>query len=258
MSFDSGKKLGLTASILYLTVPIITVALYVIFIFSLFSSVTTLTSRSTTTPLFSPFAFSFGILWAVIIVLGLLGLVSLILFIIAMYQLSHYYNEPGIFKNVIYSLIVSIVGGVALIITMIAVIFLSLTSSIGRTSSAAPTFGVFIIAFIAIVVVALVVGIVSALLNKRAFNLLGAKSGVRSFDTAGLLLLIGVIIPIVSWIGWIFAAIGFNQLKPKPIENQTIYSTAPPSPTQVKFCHNCGASNNITSIYCKNCGQPLQ
>ncbi len=92
-----------------------------------------------------------------------------------MNQLSHYYSEPGIFRNVIYSLIVSIVGGVALIITMIAVFFVSLTSSIGRTSSAAPTFGAFIIALIAIVLVALVIGIASALLNKRAFNLLGSK-----------------------------------------------------------------------------------
>ena len=121
-----------------------------------------------------------------------------------------------------------------------------------------PLLEFFIIVSIAIVALTLVVGIVSALLNKRAFNLLSAKSGVGNFDTAGLLLLIGVIIPIVSWIGWIFAAIGFNQLKPKPLENQTIYSTAAPSPTQVKFCPNCGASNNINSIYCKNCGQPLQ
>jgi len=81
---------------------------------------------------------------------------------------------------------------------------------------------------------------------------------VHSFDTAELLLLIGVIIPIVSWIGWIFAAIGFNQLKPKPLENQPIYSTTAPPPTQVKFCPNCSASNDINSLYCKNCGKSLQ
>jgi uncharacterized membrane protein len=61
----------------------------------------------------------------------------------------------------------------------------------------------------------------------RAFNKLAEKSGDDNFKTAGLLYLLGTVLTIVLigglliWIAWIFAAMGFNSLKPKE----------PPAPT---------------------------
>ena len=63
---------------------------------------------------------------------------------------------------------------------------------------------------------ALAFGIVNGLLYMRAFNKLKEKSGVDNFGTAGLLYLIGVFIPLITWIAWIFAAMGFNKLKAAP------------------------------------------
>ena len=63
----------------------------------------------------------------------------------------------------------------------------------------------------------------------RAFNLLGEKSGVHSFNTAGTLYIIGAVLELVGigaiilWIAWILAASGFNALKPKPVETAPTY-----------------------------------
>jgi ribosomal protein L40E len=128
-------------------------------------------------------------------------------------------------------------------------------NTVVSTPTAVPSFVLtFIIVLIVAFAVAIAMGVVSALLYKRAFNKLAEKSGVHSFDTAGLLILIGVFIPFVSWVGWIFAASGFNTLKPKPYSPMP---TAPTITTQIKFCLNCGMANNVNAAYCKNCGKQL-
>ena len=75
-------------------------------------------------------------------------------------------------------------------------------------------------------------GIVNGVLYMRAFNKLKEKSGVDNFGTAGLLYLIGVFIPLITWIAWIFAAMGFNKLKAAPAAPQHVpYSVQPPLST---------------------------
>ncbi|MGD0644174.1 MAG: DUF996 domain-containing protein [Candidatus Bathyarchaeia archaeon] len=260
MSFESGKKLGLIATIIYVTMPAILAVLYGFFIFSLIAAFSFAFRGGGST---SPFGFSFlsfGIIEIAFAVVGLISLIGLIMFIVAMYQLSQYYNEPGIFKNTICSLVVSIVGGVTLIATVLAVIISTITiQRVSTTPTLSPAAGLFSIGLLAIIGIAFVIGIVSALFYKRAFNKLGEKSGVHSFDTAGLLILIGVIIPLVSWIGWIFAISGFYSLKPKPTESSFAYYTNPTAPptTLNKNCPHCGTANSIDATYCKNCGNKL-
>ena len=69
---------------------------------------------------------------------------------------------------------------------------------------------------------ALAFGIVNGVLYMRSFNKLKEKSGVDNFGTAGLLYLIGVFIPIIAWIAWIFAAMGFNKLKAAPATHRML------------------------------------
>lgn len=256
MSLESGRKLGLTASLINVIVPIVTVALYGFFLFSLISTITNAITGRGSTPIPSGLPFlSFGIIWIALVAVGIISFVGLILFIVAMHQLSQYYNEPIIFRNIIYSLVISIVGAVVLVAILFAVIASTLMNTVVSTPTAASSFvSTFIIALIVVIAVAIAIGVVSALLYKRAFNKLAEKSGVHSFDTAGLLILIGVFIPIVSWVGWIFAASGFNALKPKPYSPMP---TAPTITTQIKFCRNCGMANNVNAAYCKNCGKQL-
>ena len=70
--------------------------------------------------------------------------------------------------------------------------------------------------------------IVNGWLYMRAFNKLKEKSGVDNFGTAGILYLVGSIVPIVGWIAWIFAAMGFQKLKPASTSPTVSYSTQPP------------------------------
>jgi uncharacterized membrane protein len=199
--------------------------------------------------------------------MGVAGIIAYILFIVAMYQLSHYYNEPGIFKNILYAVILNIVG----VIVVLGLVFAFILSSIGgiaQTSTPSivtPFVTQIIISYVAVIGVAVVFGIVSAVLYMRAFNKLADKSGVGSFKTAGLLYLIGAL-PIVgiggliSWIAWIFAAMGFHKLKPSSATTPTVsYPTQPLSSTaQTERCPNCGTENSADAIYCRTCGKILQ
>ncbi len=257
MSFESGRKLGLLSSLIFVIAPVVAVVLDGFLFFSLISAFSrTISNGATTvgTPILS-----IGVIWVTLVAIGLASLLGLIMFIVSMYQLSHYYNEPGIFKNIVYALIV-IAAGVA---TYAAVLIASLISAAAnsRATTTTPQTGLLLFGFLGVFGIFFVVVVLGTFFCKRAFDKLGEKSGVHSFDTAGLLILIGVIIPVVSWVGWIFALSGFNSLKAKSPESSSTYYTvpaAPPTTMQNKYCPYCGTSNNIDAAYCKNCGKQLQ
>ncbi len=227
-------------------------------IFSVFFS--TLSNRGTTVG--SPFVYT-AIVQIALVGIVLINLVGFIMFVVSTYELGHYYNEPGIFKNIVYAIITAIVGGIVFAIILVA---LFAKSALSRATAASPSIaaqsaGFAVLGIFGIIGALFVVVLLANIFLRRTFIKLAGKSGVQSFDTAGLLILIGTIIPLVSWIGWIFAASGFNSLKPKPTENSSAYYTSPtaiPIATQNKNCPYCGTANNINAIYCKNCGKQLQ
>jgi uncharacterized membrane protein/ribosomal protein L40E len=180
-----------------------------------------------------------------------------------MYELSHYYNEPGIFRNILYALIIGIVGVVVIVAVTLAFAFAAFANGVAASSASSlglSFFGVIIGATIA----GFVVAIVSAIFVMRAFNKLGDKSDVHNFNTAGILILIGAIIPVVgsiiSWIGMIFVLLGFFSLKPKPDVTST-YSGMPSAlsinQNMIK-CPQCGAENSINAEFCWSCGKQLK
>ena len=264
MSFELGRKLGLTASIISVIVPVITVILYGLLFLSLFGIISSaLTGKSQT---FGGLQFP-ALIETGFIAIGIIGLIGIVLFLVAMNSLSQYYSEPGIFKNALYGFLINIIGVAALIVIVFALIF---TTIVSPATSSTPVFSgaAFITMLLGVVVAALVISIASAVFYMRAFNKLGEKSGVHSFNTAGLLYLIGTVLTIVLvgsllvWIAWIFALSGFSSLKPKTAEPLTVsYSTQPPlayGQTQNKFCQYCGAEIPPDSVYCANCGKQLQ
>ena len=89
MSFESGKKLGLTASIINLIVPVIMVVLYGFFILSLISAASAAFAGKGNISPFGPLLSS-GAISIVFIGLGLLELAGFVFFVVVMYQLSHY------------------------------------------------------------------------------------------------------------------------------------------------------------------------
>ena len=258
MSLESGRKFGYYASLINVIMPIIAIVSVVAIIFSIIASAVTGIANGSVGPAFSVL----GGLIIFVIAMAAVGIAGFIMFMYAMYSLSNYYKEPAIFKNVLYAFIVSLVSGAVVVALEFAAV-ISAFAGIFPTntpSSVTPAFPQFIIAYVVVIGVAFAFGVVNGVLYMRAFNKLKEKSGVDNFGTAGLLYLIGVFIPFIAWIAWIFAAMGFNKLKTAPSASTYVpYSTQPPlsTITQTKRCPNCGAENRADALYCSNCGKLL-
>jgi len=261
MSLDTGKKLGITAGIIAVIAPVIVVSLYVALFISIIGSISSTFTNGGVFP--TNLAASMGAILLALVAVGIIGIIGLILFLISMYELSHYYSEPGIFRNIIYALITGIVGVVVLVSITIALAFATVAN--GLTPSSTPSLGLsFIGFFIRVAIGSIIVAIVSAFFVMRAFNKLGDKSDIHRFNTAGILILVGSIIPVIGpvllWIGYIFVLSGFVSLKPKPTETST-YSAMPSAPfvnQNVIKCPQCGAENSINSEFCWSCGKQLK
>jgi uncharacterized membrane protein len=259
MSLESGRKFGYYASLINVILPIVAIINVIAIIVSIIATSATRIVNGPTGPAFSVF----GGLIIFLIIMVATGIAGFIMFMYSMYSLSNYYKEPAIFKNVLYAFIVNLVSGAVVVILEFAVLLSAFSGfySIATPESATPAFTQIIFTYVAVIVVALAFGIVNGVLYMRAFNKLKEKSGVDNFGTAGLLILIGVFIPIISWIAWIFAAMSFKKLKVAPTPTPYApYSVYPPlsTTTQIKCCPNCGAENLTDALYCSSCGKPLQ
>jgi uncharacterized membrane protein len=256
VSLETGKKLGFAASIINLVTPIVIVAVYVGFFVSLLSSIPSTISGGYTGGATNNYLSSLGFLGA-IIGLCIVSSIGYIFYMVSMYNLSKYYHEPGIFRNLIKAFLITIVGSVIAGIVLVATLIISI-GTIAPAPTSSTTFPIIwnLLIIIGMIGGMLAIGIYSVVLTRRAFNLLADKSGVDNFRTAGLLFLIGIIIPLVAWIGWIFAAMGYRKLTPTPPANAYFapqYVTSPNGP--VKRCPNCGTTNNPDAIYCLSCGK---
>jgi len=256
MSIESGRKFGYYASLINVILPIVAIISVVAIIFSIIASTVTGIVNGSVGPAFSVF----GGFIVFIIAIVAVSLAGFIMFMYAMYSLSNYYKEPAIFKNVLYAFILSIVSGAVVVILEITVL-ISVFAGFSSINTPSPVTSPFTLLTYVVLAVAIAFGIVNGVLYMRAFNKLKEKSGVDNFGTAGLLILIGVFIPLIGWIAWIFAAMGFNKLKADPAATPYIpYSVQPPLTPQIqtKRCPNCGAENRADALYCSNCGKPLQ
>jgi uncharacterized membrane protein len=267
VSLETGKTLGLISSLIFVVVPAVTISLLIAFISSIFSLIQ-LNGLNGSTPQLGGLAV-FGVGFSIsMVALAVVALVGLILLLIAMKNLAKYYNEPGIFKNILYAVIINVVT-VGVVVALEFALIIPTARNISTSFTTANPSSVFsevFLSFIAVIIVAMVLLIISAFLVMRSFNLLGEKSEVDSFKTAGLLYFIGVLLSIVviggiiAWIGFIFAAIGFHRLKPLPPTSVPITypsQAAAPITIQTKRCPFCQTENRMEATYCRFCGKPL-
>ena len=173
-----------------------------------------------------------GFLWSF---LGILSLIGIILLLIGLKGLANFYKEDGIFNNALYSIIIIIVG----CIVGIGVIVVSAVSALADLgidwanmedwanvgTDVANVFTDFDFGAIMTLLGALLIGliifyivlIISMYFFRKSMNQLSEKSGVSLFSTAGLLMLIGAVIPVIGlliiWIGAILATVAFFQMK---------------------------------------------
>lgn len=265
MSLESGRKLGLIASLIAIGVPVVTVILYGFLILSLFGVFSSAVTGGS--PTLGGSFFSVGIIIA-FVVIGVVGIAGVVLFLVSMHRLSQYYSEPGIFKNALYGFLISIVGAAVIFVAILVLLFATVLSIAAHPITSSSPFG-FAIAILGVGVAAFVMTIVSAVFYKRAFDELGEKSGVSSFGTAGTLYLVGTALTIILvgsiiiWVAWIEAASGFYSLKPKTDAPPAVPHYIPQQPAAItaaekKYCVYCGEEISLDSLFCPHCGKPVQ
>ena len=178
---------------------------------------------------------------------GLLSLIGLILLLVGLKGLAAHYKEDGIFNNALYAVIIAIVGCVI----GVGVIAASAVSALAELdidwaniedwanvgTDVANVVSDFDFGTIAALLGALLIGlvilyvvmIISMIFFRKSMNQMSAKSGVGLFSTAGLLMLIGAIIPVIGWlllwIGAILITVAFFQMK----EEDTTSATTQPA-----------------------------
>lgn len=154
---------------------------------------------------------------------GLLDLIGIILILIAMKGFADNYKESGIFNNVLYGFILTIIG----LIVAVAVAFVTILAALADlgldfanlsgwvtqlpellTTSMDALFKI-IGGILAAGIIVFIFAIVSAIFYRKSLGLLASKTGVGMFSTAGLLLLIGAVLTIALGLGFILIWIAF-------------------------------------------------
>ena len=173
-----------------------------------------------------------GIFWSFS---GIVSLIGIILLLIGLKGLASFYSEDGIFSNALYSILIGIVGCIVGV-GVVAVSAVSALADIGIDwaniedwanvgTDVANVVTDFDFSVLATLLCALLIGliifyvvtIVAMCFFRKSMNQLSSKSGTGLFSTAGLLMLIGAVIPaiglLIIWIGAILATIAFFQMK---------------------------------------------
>ncbi|MCW4025623.1 MAG: DUF996 domain-containing protein [Candidatus Bathyarchaeota archaeon] len=226
--------------------------------------------------------------------LGLAGFVGIILFLVSMFGLSRDYKEHGIFNNILYGAIAFIATAaiVGVIIGITALLFSAselnpnLTPNPVSVVSIAdtPSFTSELLS-VSEPVIAGLATVMFAVFFIRSLNVLAEKSGVALFKTTAKVLLASAItiavidivaailvlntsfsqtnftivtglVGLLQYVVWGLLAASFFRIVPPPPEPEPLYT--PPAPAvEVKYCHRCGAQNQLASQYCIKCGQKL-
>jgi uncharacterized membrane protein len=172
----------------------------------------------------------------------LVGLVGLILALIAVKGLSDHYNEPSIFNNSLYGVILSIVGVVVFVAALFVVAISFFTNVLGIELSTAlsdPTAFTnidwteamildnlldHVAALVGSLVVLFVFVVVAAIFYRKSLTTLAEKTGIGRFGTAGLLILIGAVLTIIVvgflliWVALILVTVAFFQIREEPTQ----------------------------------------
>jgi len=179
-----------------------------------------------------------GFLGSAVPYAGILSLVGIILLLIGLKGLANYYNEQGIFNNVLYSIITCIVGVVvavaAVVISAVSALaslgidlatiedWATLGTELGAIFTDFSNFGAIwtlISALIVGLLILFVTVVIAMYFFRKSMNQLSLKTGVGLFGTAGLLMLIGAVLSIILvgllliWIGYILATVAFFKMK---------------------------------------------
>ncbi|MCL2172554.1 MAG: hypothetical protein FWB84_02755, partial [Candidatus Bathyarchaeota archaeon] len=111
MTLESAKSYGYIASIIFCVMPIISYISSIVMsvqLFQIFTNILSNPNAETNSSLLAALTSSSIAVGVGLITVLALSLIALILFLIAQYKLSKYYNEPSIFRNFIYIILFAI------------------------------------------------------------------------------------------------------------------------------------------------------
>ena len=171
---------------------------------------------------------------------GIIALVGLILVLISVKGFSDYFKDSSIFNNVLYAIVIVIVGAIVAGV-FVATAAIGLLNSIGISIGNLYDLGMtqrlmqnvnintilpYITTILLGLVLLFVVAIVAAIFVRRSMTSLSEKTRVHLFATTGLLFLIGAILIIVLigfillWVSLLLLAVSFftipSQLSQQP------------------------------------------
>ncbi|KPV46610.1 hypothetical protein SE19_04795 [Acidiplasma aeolicum] len=154
-----------------------------------------------------------GILNIFINYAGLIAeVLGLILLLNSMNLISNYYDNKKPFKYMLASVISGILIGL-IVILVFGISSYALTTHAGTAPPVSPAYGLLVSLFI------LLLGVIASIIFEYfAYKSVYELTGVRDFNTAANMLLIGVILTIIIigilliFIGIIFVILGFNKL----------------------------------------------
>jgi uncharacterized membrane protein len=184
----------------------------------------------------------------------IIGIVGGILVLYALRNFANYYRERGIFSNALYGVAVAVLGSIVAGVLAVAVVLSNITdllmqlypgwngewSTLQGMTPDTTNFDIsnilpLISGALVVLVIVWVIAIISAFFIYRSLKQVSNKSNGGLFGTAGLILLIGAIIPIIGlilmWISALLLAIAFFTLKPS--EQTITAASSPPQPTAI-------------------------
>jgi uncharacterized membrane protein len=173
-----------------------------------------------------------------------LGLIGLVLLLLAFHELADYYKDRSIFRNVLYGIIIFVVG-VAVAVAIIGIAAAGALTQIGlpMSSWSDPTawqgidwnnlnynaLAPFFAAIVGALVVLFALMVIAAYFMRKSLRTLAQRSGTAMFATSGLILLIGAILTIILigfillWVATILLTIAFFRLRAE----QPVQTTSP-------------------------------
>jgi len=169
---------------------------------------------------------------------GLLAIVGLVLILVAVKYASDILGDPKIFNNMLYAVIIGIVGIVVAIVTVIAAVFKAiglgyLSGSFAYTGPTNVTVGD-ITGLLGVIILGLlgvwICFLVSSVFLRSSYTELGRRLDVSLFDTAGLLyfigaaltiVLVGLLLIFVAEILFVVAFFSINTQMPPPSRQTT-------------------------------------
>jgi uncharacterized membrane protein len=166
---------------------------------------------------------------------GIIGLVGLILVVVAFRGLANFYKDQSISTNVIFGVLMIVVGvviaGIIVVFAafgILAVLGFDLSNWASWTMlstfnwQAFTNWGALIpyaVAILGALIVLVAFIIVAAIFLRRSLDSVAEKSGVHMFATTGLLTLIGACMTVIIigfvllWVSLILLAVAFSRLK---------------------------------------------